>query len=126
MKWVGDDGTILVQGRLLPQGFDPAVPAEPSDVPHLTYLVRPDSTRIEIRTEGQIERVVETRDALLVERWHDRTRRLDTLDPATGEIRAVAEGSGFTIHLDARRARMALEVQTQDDVSLWAGAVPTP
>lgn len=127
VAWVGDDGSMLVTGRL----FDgPAPDSAPSgsEPASRTYLLGPDGARL--RTwDGDLRRAWGAGGTVFVAWWTSKKVVLEAVSAKGGEPVTVAEGFDIRLGLDERKERVFLVVTPPTDAGLpdelWAGRVPS-
>ena len=129
--WIGDDGTLLIGGRVFAEPVPEAAEPGATERVHGLHVLAPDGT---IRaTLGQAGRptVHEAGELLLVTRWIDRQMVLDVVDPTDGATRRLLEGDRFDVEVGPAGRRVAVRVYRRTDegettTALWAGATPRP
>lgn len=130
VQWLGDEGSMLVEGRLF-DGDQVDPNAAPIDPPWITALVKGSGERIATIENGAIAQVLEGAGGLLVLLELDRTVanhhvQLVALDPATGAQRIVADGAEIEVAIDALGKRAAWRIRPLGETAwqLHAGAFP--
>jgi hypothetical protein len=140
LEWLGNDGTILLSGDLLPGAVPDTAPAPFSGEPGL-HLLSSDG-KVLAALPFLVEQVVELDQSLLLVTGEGRTTRIERLNTKTGALTMIAEhstseaddpyGNGPTIELmvDRKQKRLAYQAYhwsaTDNAVhtELYAGALP--